>query len=64
MSIAEMNFNYLHIDDQCLSYNQLLKKFVLNEEGSDKESQHNLKHGHVSSDSEKDKDHYYNVNLK
>ena len=28
-SISEMNFNYLYLDEKCLSYNQLLQKFVI-----------------------------------
>jgi len=33
-SVSEMNFSYLHIDEKSLSYNELLKKFVLNNEDS------------------------------
>ena len=33
-SVAEMNFNYLYIDESSLSYNKLLKKFVLNDENA------------------------------
>ena len=33
-SVSEMNFNYLNIDEKSLSYNELLKKFVLNNEES------------------------------
>jgi hypothetical protein len=28
-SVSEMNFNYLYLDEKCLSYNQLLEKFVI-----------------------------------
>ncbi len=31
-SIAEMNFNYLYVDESSISHNELIKKFVLTED--------------------------------
>ncbi len=75
-SVSEMNFNYLYIDEKSLSYNELLKKFVLSEENGDNNLEHNplRERSNTSAhrNSEKierprpesfhDKDHYYNVN--
>ncbi len=69
-----MNFNYLYIDEKSLSYNELLKKFVLSddeaipsrtrERGStiSNSSQNNerLEKMRISNE-ERDRDHYYNV---
>ena len=71
-----MNMNYLYIDEKSLSYNELLKKFVLNNEDDDEEnisrdrSNTNVRHYSreeksvkIERDNEKEKDHYYNVLL-
>ncbi len=67
-----MNLSYLYIDEKSLSYNELLKKFVLNEEsvnpgGRERSNTHASHSSHLShrpSTSSKDEsnpDHYYNV---
>ena len=72
-----MNFNYLYIDEKSLSYNELLKKFVLSEESGDsnldqyppRDRSNTSAHRHSERidrprpESFQDKDHYYNVNL-
>jgi hypothetical protein len=67
-----MNLGYLYIDEKSLSYNELLKKFVLNEEsvaptGRDRSNtlaSHTQRSHHSNSFTSKDEsnpDHYYNV---
>lgn len=76
-SVSEMNFNYLYLDDKSLSYNDLLKKFVLEENPNNSSNTDSIRrHSNMQSSGEKDrlersythsessgkdKDHYYNV---
>ena len=67
-SLSEMNLGYLHIDEKCLSYHELLQKFVLTEEEVVvRERSNTLAKTRVEKpkerDIEKDRDHYYNVKL-
>jgi len=68
-SIAEMNFKYLYLDEKCLSYHNLLEKFVISNDESG-----NCVHGRGRSDTlanrrlvastdqnSRDVDGYYNV---
>jgi len=71
-SQAEMNFNYLHIDDKSLSYNDLLTKVVLAEDDYSEDFKSRDRSNTVArtkkvnipsrSEQEHDRDHYYNVN--
>lgn len=68
-SVSEMNFNYLYIDEKSLSYNELLKKFVLTTEEnvssprSGRERSSSVFSSRVNSLNERDSDNYYNVIL-
>ena len=70
-----MNISYLYIDEKSLSYNELLKKFVLNEESvaptgrerSNTLASHHPQNSHLhhrpslTTKDESNPDHYYNV---
>ena len=68
-----MNLSYLYIDEKSLSYNELLTKFVLNDEnvshsGRERSNTLAINHGQnknhrpsLSSKDESDPNHYYNV---
>jgi hypothetical protein len=68
-SIAEMNFKYLYLDEKCLSYHNLLNKFVIsNEESADCVHSRDRSNTHAnrrlvatSDQNSRDADGYYNV---
>lgn len=65
-----MNFNYLHIDDKSLSYNDLLTKVVLADDDGSEDIKgrdrgytvaRTKKNIPSRNENEHDRDHYYNV---
>jgi hypothetical protein len=70
-SISEMNFNYLYLDEKCLSYHNLLDNLVISNmadvSNSEKDPSHSnrersLTHSMIKrKDNSNSTDNYYNV---